>query len=147
MRSALLYLVLVGGPLLVLLGILQAGAAIVPPPSIGGTWSIEEPLPGEIGRCVGSPASLEISQSGVRAEALLTPARVGVPVELRADSIVGIAKRAGGGDCLGSRISVAASVAGDERAPRELSGILTLADCGACVPAPFRAVRVARPTR
>lgn len=64
----LLYLALVGVPLLGLLGILRIGRGITPPASVGGVWGIETapasaaPCPGLLPRS--ENAVLRISQSG-----------------------------------------------------------------------------------
>lgn len=41
MRFFLTYALLVGAPLLVLLGVLNAGARLQAPPSVGGEWSLD----------------------------------------------------------------------------------------------------------
>lgn len=44
MRFFLTYALLVGAPLLVLLGVLNAGARLHAPPSVGGEWALDPPL-------------------------------------------------------------------------------------------------------
>jgi hypothetical protein len=145
MRSALIYLGLVGGPILGLLGILEAGKRLVPPPSIGGVWVVQEPLGGELARCLGPGIRLEIEQSGVRAQVTLDSLRTVVNVELRADSIAGLGPAPAGGGCPGGTLSLRAKLEGDGAMPREMTGALALADCPACSPATFRASRLPRP--
>ncbi|MBX3469105.1 MAG: hypothetical protein KF878_19715 [Planctomycetes bacterium] len=54
MRFAVLYVVMIGTPLLVLLLVLRLGADLQPPRAVGGTWELAPP-----GR-----AALEVAQSG-----------------------------------------------------------------------------------
>jgi hypothetical protein len=145
MRPVLAYLLLVGGPLLVLLGILRTGGSLVAPPSIGGTWLIYGPTAGEVGRCLGTGASLEISQSGVRSEAVLRPAGAGLHIQLRGDRIVGAGGPTAG--CGDSRIALAGQLEGGAAIPGTMTGTLTLADCAACTPLAFRATRATSATR
>jgi hypothetical protein len=70
MRLALLYLSLVGLPILGVLGILRLGEALMPPVSIGGAWNIEvNPRDVDDSACgdllsAPVPPFLTISQSG-----------------------------------------------------------------------------------
>src|SRR5688572_17232903 len=59
LKSVAVYLILVGTPLLGLIGVLQWGESIDPPDHVGGPWSIEQ-------ACAGVPAGtgLDVSQSG-----------------------------------------------------------------------------------
>ncbi|MGA2132885.1 MAG: hypothetical protein ABSH50_11380 [Bryobacteraceae bacterium] len=61
------YVVMVGAPVLGLLGILEAGRGLAAPLSVGGEWTLQF----DSGvKCAGVPASLNISQSGP--EAIIT---------------------------------------------------------------------------
>jgi hypothetical protein len=68
MKSALLYLVLVGIPIVGVFGIVRLGRDLKPPISVGGVWNIEgSPRPAGVLPCnnFGSdPLILTISQSG-----------------------------------------------------------------------------------
>src|SRR5690606_1110238 len=68
MRPALLYLVLVGLPLLGVLGILRAGSGLAAPPSFGGAWAL---APASYPDGCTPPAELRVAQSGRRAEVAL----------------------------------------------------------------------------
>jgi hypothetical protein len=70
MKAILLYLVLVGVPILVVLGILQLGRGLTAPIAVAGTWSIEKTSQiANDGSCGALPISsdgpaLTITQSG-----------------------------------------------------------------------------------
>lgn len=68
MRSGLLYLVLIGIPVVALIGVIRIGERIAPPPYVGGVWRITEEagsLPEEACRLFGAaPIDMEITQSG-----------------------------------------------------------------------------------
>ena len=70
MRPVLLYLVLVGIPVLGILGLLQVGQTLSPPISLAGTWNAQLSLPSQLDSAAGDPLMdpgpilLNISQSG-----------------------------------------------------------------------------------
>lgn len=137
MRAVLLYALLVGGPVLGLLGILEAGERLVPPRSVGGSWSVELPRGGA--RCVAATERMVVAQSGARAQVELVPVGIVIPVEVRGDSV------AGGGPirsdaCPGARLLLAARISGENA----LSGMLALVGCPGCAPVPFEAARLPR---
>src|SRR5262245_7761413 len=63
LRSVALYLVLVGIPLAGLFALLDWGRSLVPPPAIGGRWTVAEPTSAA---CPGLPSAavISIEQSG-----------------------------------------------------------------------------------
>jgi hypothetical protein len=96
MRSVLLYLVLVGTPFAGLLGILDIGERIEPPPSVGGTWALGEGSIRELGAWCPAiefgdgPGELRVSQSGrYLALALSDRAGTSFSATLQRDSLAG----------------------------------------------------------
>ena len=142
MRSLLVYVVFVGLPLLILLGLLEAGKGLVPPPSIGGRWRLQDSLVGELGRCLGSDPELDVEQSGVRAQVRIAPAGVVVPIELADGSIAGSSRRLSEDACGNGTLTLHAELPGEEPIPGVMTGTLALTDCDACAPAQFRATRL-----
>lgn len=126
------YLLLVGVPVMGLLGILEAGRSIPAPLSIGGEWTLEfDPA----AHCANGLAGLRqpawnISQSG--AEALITLNDVhATTLEARVNGAALTAKSPAAG--------IAASIAGKPGA-RTLQGEMNFEGCA---PIAFRAVRQA----
>jgi len=72
MKPVLLYLVLVGIPILGILGLLQVGQTLSAPISVAGTWNAQLSLPSQLDSAAGDPlihpgpTLLNISQSGPR---------------------------------------------------------------------------------
>ena len=70
MKPVLLYLVLVGIPILGILGLLQVGQTLSAPISVAGTWNAQLSLPSQLDSAAGDPlihpgpTLLNISQSG-----------------------------------------------------------------------------------
>jgi len=116
------YLVLVGAPVLGLLGILEAGRAIAAPVSVGGEWKIE---PDSAVSCADVPAGMSISQSGAYALITLKDGET-------MDGAVSGATLSGK--------SLQASIAGNA-AGRTLQGTMRLNRCGLIA---FRAARQPR---
>lgn len=148
MRSILLYLAMVGLPLLGLLAILEAGERIVPPRSIGGAWRLEEPLDpaalpcGETGRA-GGTAELRVSQSGPRAEVGLGhPLPRVIPVTLRGDTLAGAAAFPPHARCSAAGVVFRARLEPDRDRMR---GTLSWTGCAACPSVGFVAERPAAP--
>lgn len=86
LRTAALYLMLVGLPGLGVAAALQVGRGLTAPPSVGGTWQIAT---GE-GGCDRAGGTLGIAQSGRRLDALYTPGdRAPIPLRghLRGDTL------------------------------------------------------------
>src|SRR5579871_1063586 len=113
-------MLMVGVPVLGLLGILEAGRGIAAPLSIGGEWAVEGD---NLSRCAGIPSGFTISQSGVAAQITLHDAR-----STTFDAAV-----------KGAELSAPilnAAISGKPGA-RSLTGTMSLAGCSAA----FRAVR------
>lgn len=130
------YLLLVGVPVLGLLGILQAGRAIRAPLSIGGEWTLEFD---HAGRCATWPAglrqpALNISQSGTGALITLNDGHSTV-LEATVNGATLSAKS--------PAATITASIAGEPPA-RTLEGRMSFDGCG---PVAFRAVRQASKQR
>lgn len=127
MKTALLYLALVGAPIALLLGVLQVGGLAEAPPAIGGTWRLER------ASCAVPEGALRIEQSGefVQVSAARRPDAV---ARLRGGVLrTGASAPAA---CDGP-LTVEARVGKDER----IAGTLGVAGCAACPPAAFVAVR------
>lgn len=68
MKSIVMYLLLVGIPVLLVIGVLQFGSSLTPPISVGGVWNVE--VPAQTANLCGITAfhsdqpALTISQSG-----------------------------------------------------------------------------------
>lgn len=127
------YLLLVGVPVLGLLGILEAGRSIAAPLSIGGEWALESTPTAD---CANPPGSLQrqlawsISQSGTAALITLHDG-YGTTLEATIDGSTLTAKSPGG--------TIAATITG-KLGKRTMEGKISLVGC---VPAAFRAVRQA----
>ena len=119
------YILMVGAPVLGLLGILEAGRTIAAPPSIGGEWTLQFDAGPQ---CAGIPASLNISQSGPAATITLNDGRT---IQARVDGVTL------------SGESLRVSIAG-KAGSRTLIGVLSLNGCG---PVAFHAIRRAAAKR
>jgi hypothetical protein len=149
MRSVILYLVLVGIPLLGLLGLLEAGERIVPPRSVGGAWELV-PTPAHEGlpACLAlgsrsAPGHLSVSQSGTQAE-LIVGARppIRISAEVRGDSLIGRARYEGVSTCPAAVVRIRAELRESE-GTEFLHGIVIRENCAPCSPTPFVARRLA----
>jgi hypothetical protein len=126
------YLLLVGLPVMGLLGILEAGRGIPAPLSIGGEWTMEfDPA----AHCANGPAdlrqpALNISQSGAQALITVNDGHA-TTLEATIDGAALTAKSPTAG--------IAASIAG-KPGERTLQGEM---DFDGCAPVAFRAVRQA----
>jgi len=74
-----MYIVLVGIPVVLLIGVLRMGERIPPPPYVGGIWRLEMDAVGE-DSCA-PPGVVEVIQSGTVLEL-----HVDEPIEMRADA-------------------------------------------------------------
>lgn len=137
MKSALLYLVLVGVPVLGVLGVLRLGERIAPPAAVGGEWRIE----GGGRTCVVPGGRFRIEQSGEFVHVAI-PGRTDVPGRLRG----GVLAASGGArddfspGCGQSAVRLRARV-GSGIAAR-IEGTAGIPGCAGCPLAPFAAVRV-----
>jgi hypothetical protein len=127
------YLLMVGVPVLGLLGILRAGRGLSAPPSVGGEWALSaDPTV----NCANPPGSLQrqlawsISQSGTQALITLADGHA-TTLEATIDGATLTSKSPMG--------SIAATIAGSLD-QRTIEGKITLVGCA---PAAFRAVRQA----
>ncbi len=133
MKSALLYLVLVGLPVLGVVGILRLGESIEPPPSVGGVWRVAGGA-----SCAVPEGAFEIEQSGVFLHVLF-PGRPAVPARLRAGAFAG----AGGArariapGCASEPVRIEARTVAAGR----LEGRIGTPGCAGCPVARFSAVR------
>ena len=148
------YILLVGLPLLGLVGVLRSGRSLTAPFSVDGAWKIE---PGA-SRLPASPcgnflssvsnAPLSISQSGKSLVVTLsggtkttTGTLDGKTVRAKfAGTVRSGADKSGAAACGDDSLTLAATL--DPLAePRTLSGTLSIEGCGSCPPLEFRAVR------
>lgn len=81
MKTALLYALLVGLPVLGLLGVLQVGRLVEAPPAVGGWWAYTS-APAGVSACVPAEGVFEIVQSGTYAVVAM-PGRPDVQARLR----------------------------------------------------------------
>ncbi|MCC6642500.1 MAG: hypothetical protein IT386_15175 [Deltaproteobacteria bacterium] len=151
MKIVLLYLVLVGLPVLGVVGILRLGGRLGAPPDIGGVWRAEiAPAAQLVPPCVelapDAPA-FDVEQSGVHADVTLNdPARTRLEAILRGTRLwgraaslpmLGTARAA----CPQAPLELAADFIMDGRVA-QLAGQLWAGGCAACAPVSFRAERV-----
>lgn len=148
MKTALVYLALVGAPLLGLLGILRAGERIVPPHHVGGEWRVDAPFATALrGPCPElafgtGGARLDVSQSGPRARLALGDA-AGTTLDARLDGVTLVAATAEGSPaCRGRGLRLEATLLRPDGEP-QLAGAATVPGCSRCASVPFRAVRAA----
>jgi hypothetical protein len=147
MRSEVLYLVLVGVPLLGLLGILEAGERIAPPRSVGGEWEVAQmPAHEASSPCLelgaGDEAvSWSVAQSGTRAELIVrTRPLLRIAAEVRGDSLIGTAPLPSVSACPASVVRIRVELRESE-GTELVHGILSMDDCAACSPTLFVARR------
>ena len=153
MKTLLIYLLLVGAPLLGLLGILRAGERIVPPRHVGGAWAVEPAFAAALRAACPDlvfPAAgptLDVSQSGTRAVVTLNdPAAT--PLDARLDGDALSAATAEGSAACGGRGLRLTAMLQENSSPPRLDGALTLPGCPSCAPVPLRAARLpATPAR
>jgi hypothetical protein len=149
MSYVLMYLTLVGLPFLGLLGILELGKGVQPPPSLRGEWRIEanlqplapSPCAGQLAGADG--ATMTLAQSGAYVTIRFPDAR-GLSAAGTVDGATltaGAATAGGAGPCV---IGLRATVA-DGADTRQLSGELFSGTCPDCVVVPFHATRLPRP--
>ena len=140
------YIILVGLPILGLVGILKRGRGMAAPVSIDGTWTLQA----DPARLAALPcgksltaSDLAISQSG----GTFTLSVTNGPKSLASGVLTGTTVKASvlpssdDADCgQGRELTLIATV--DPKAnPRSLNGTISLNDCATCKPVEFRAVR------
>jgi hypothetical protein len=142
MRSSLLYLLLVGVPLLGLLAILTAGEQLVPPQAVGGAWTVE----GEGSPCVlvmnePRPTLMNVSQSGTRAEVVFTDeAGTRLSLRLEGDSVTGSGTAAEVSGCHGDSLALHGRLQ-TTGTTTKITGALRRVGCAECGTVDFIAVR------
>lgn len=144
MRSTVVYVLMVGTPLLALFGILEAGKQVVPPRSIGGEWTIDgfpAGAPACLQRTADEPLTLRIAQSGMRAELSLRArgrASVAFSAHVDADSLRARSSNASRAGCDELALSARLEGAG---AVTQIVGTLVAGTCPSCSTHPFVARR------
>lgn len=151
MRTALLYLVLVGAPVLGVLAILRVGERITPPAAIGGEWTADSAAGADAAtavRCDGvverrSVRSALVSQSGTMATAALRDASGATWAEGTITLRPGSALAEGDLTLVGCRSGgVRATLAhGGGPTPRAVTLTTTASHCTDCPPSHVRLVR------
>ncbi len=138
MKSVLLYLILVGVPVLGVLGVLRLGEQIVPPAAIGGRWQVE----GGGGACVVPGGTFSVAQSGEFLHVSIS-GRADLPARLRNGvlSAEGGARDGISPGCGQSPVRIRARVGSGER----MEGSIGMPGCAGCPLQPFSAVRVVSP--
>jgi hypothetical protein len=152
-RLFISYNLLVGIPLLGIVGVLAAGRSLTAPLSVAGTWDLQidssaiQALPRIAGLGFTHSTVLEISQSGRYLSLTLgTQPKVKLQAalegkELAADSTLPVAQSCSGAAGLSLRADV------DPKAtPRTMSGVFSFEACPSCGAANFQAVRQVFPT-
>jgi len=149
MKAPILYPLLVGVPLLGLLGILRLGNDLVAPRSIGGEWDLSfvaPPAAAATGGCVWSafgnqPPSFLISQSGTKAVVSFRD-RSGTEMSITIDGdvITGSSADGRGEPCRTGPLSLEARLTEGPGAER-MEGSFALAGCADCPPERFVAER------
>jgi hypothetical protein len=145
-RLGLAYLFLVGLPLLLILGTLEAGRSLVAPPAVAGSWLIA--LDGSVpsagcARLVldTQPLSAQISQSGTSLSIVLNDPRNTVfTAVLISGRFTGAAPAFNVAGCKGVSLAIEANVVG-EASGRSLTGRFLFGGCPVCAAVPFRASR------
>ena len=151
MKAVLLYLALVGLPVLGVAGVLRLGGRIEAPPDIGGVWRAEiAPAVQLVPPCVEltpDATAFDVVQSGVHAGVTLNdPARTRLDATLRGARLWGRAAQlpllgTARAACPGAPLELAADFSTDGR-DAQLVGHLWAGGCAACAPLSFRAERV-----
>ena len=136
MRSVVLYFLLVGVPVLGVLGMLRLGERIVATPAVGGTWQVEG---GAL--CAVPERTFRVEQSGTFLRVLL-PGRVGLPARLARGmlSADGGARSDISPGCRNGDVRLRARVGAG--VPDRIEGMVGVPGCAGCPMAAFAAVRV-----
>jgi hypothetical protein len=126
------YVLFVGIPLLILIGVLRAGSGLSAPPAVSGEWTVEPTT----NKCAG-PAAVTISQTG--ADLIVTfndPPKTTLAGRLESGQISAVSSTAGA--C--RPLHLEAAIVG-KPGRRSLEGRLSFDGCNTCAPVPFRAVK------
>lgn len=156
-RSGLMYLVLVGGPLLGLLGILALGEELEAPPEIAGAWHIERPPAWALEGSCAPPSFADglpeftIFQSGRSVELVFHDVERTLLVgRIKAQTLTARQVRASSGQAAGlcgdTMLAVLQlQLRRQARGVDLLNGAWIIPECAACSALPMRAVRRAAP--
>lgn len=152
MKAVLLYVALVGLPVLGVVGILRLGRGLTAPPDIGGTWRAGlSPAAQLVPPCVelsSESSAFDVAQSGRHVGLTLNDAaRTRLAASLEGERLWGRAERlpllgTARNACPEAPLELAADVSFEGGAPH-LVGHLWAGGCAACAPVSFRAERVA----
>jgi len=144
------YILLVGIPLVALVGILRAGRSLPAPISIDGVWKLEAVSQGPPAQPCGkfaadlSNSSLSISQSGKSlALAFGNALKSSSSGWLEGTSLNASVSPADTASACDGEVMIT-SVVDPKTEPRSLEGSITIKDCASCRPILFHAVRQAR---
>ena len=137
------YILLVGLPLLGLVGVLRSGRRLTAPLSVDGTWKIEADARSIAGHaCTSLPtlltSPLVLSQSGRDLEVSFK-GKLPSPGTLDNNNLKSSIPVAGDPSC-GNSVMLAA-VVDPLSEPRSLAGQFSFPECSGCAPVEFRAVR------
>jgi hypothetical protein len=152
------YILLVGLPILGLVGVLKRGRSLTAPISVDGVWQVQaDPVQVAALPCGKTLAytpdtALAISQSGRNFTLTLVngPKSSGSGVldgtALKASVVPSAAWSEEAGCGNGRELSLVATV--DPKSdPRSLAGMLSVSNCPSCAPVKFHAVRLATPAK
>jgi hypothetical protein len=145
LKAVLLYLVLVGTPVLGLLAILRAGERIAAPRHLAGVWELSPEAAGRMAApCLSLPSQeLVLVQSGRYVEMRFGRSGSSFQAKLEGDSLAGTLILPEGASCQGA-VELRARVVSDAGRDR-LLGQLVHDACTTCPETDFAAVR--RPER
>jgi len=143
------YTLLVGLPLLGLIGVLKIGRSLKAPISVDGVWTFQI---NSASLCMGSQSEFEpvmlISQSGpylqLRSQGAPTLSGSGVIDGKKLRAILPGSSADANGCGTNRGLSLVANVDPDSQ-PRQLNGSIQFADCRACSPIAFRALKQPTP--
>lgn len=146
-KSVMLYLVLVGTPLIGLLGIIEAGEKITPPRSVGGVWELVGDTGTELAdSCLAAdftrpPSGLAVSQSGPYLELSFDGRpKLALAATLAGAEVTGSFALRGGAECsLSARITT-------EPTGDRMTVTLTEKSCPRCAATRFDAIRQPTPS-
>jgi hypothetical protein len=152
-RLVVSYVLLVGIPLLGVVGVLGEGRRLTAPISIAGSWDFQiDPSAGEVQSCVAGlgftrSSIMDISQSGRYLTLTLnSQPMVGLQGTLRGKTVAANLTSSLEARCNGAAgLSLTAEI-DVKAAPRIMSGILMFDGCPSCGSVNFQAVRQVVPT-
>lgn len=152
-RLVIFYVLLVGIPLLGVVGVLGAGGSLTAPISVAGSWDIQiDPSIAQAQSCVARlgfthPTILDISQSGRYLTLTVnSQPKVGLQGTLQGKTVAANLTSPREASCSGAAgLSLAAEI-DDKAVPRTMSGVLSFDGCPSCESANFQAVRQELPT-